>query len=87
MVVVWKVSNLRTPSQQKCGAIPRRARIQGSKIVVSLNSRLESNEEEEEEKKGGSWYIGWPSSKVISPGRHLSRIEQLFTSKHSAKGV
>ena len=34
---------------QKCGAVPRRARIEGSYIVVSLNSRLESNKEQEEE--------------------------------------
>jgi hypothetical protein len=36
---------------QKCEAVLKRARIQGSWIFVSLNSRLESNKEEEE--KGG----------------------------------
>jgi hypothetical protein len=41
--------NLRTASYQKCVAVPRRDRIQGSKIVVSLNSRLESDEKQEEE--------------------------------------
>ena len=39
-------NNLRTTAQQKCGAVPRRARIEGSKIVVSLNAKLESNREE-----------------------------------------
>ena len=34
-------------TEQKCGAVPRRARIQGSKMVVSFNSRLESDKEEE----------------------------------------
>jgi len=37
---------------QKCAAVPRRARIQGSQTFVSLNSRLESNKEEEEEEEG-----------------------------------
>ena len=31
------------------GAVPRRARIQGSWIVVSLNSRLASNKKEEDD--------------------------------------
>ena len=39
----------RTITQQKCEAVPRRARMQGSQSVVSLNSRFESKEEEEEE--------------------------------------
>jgi len=43
-----EVLNLRTTAQQKCGAIPRRARIYGSQLVVSLNSMLESSEKEEE---------------------------------------
>ena len=42
------ILNLRTSAQQKCGAVPRRARVDGPQIVVSLNSRLESDEEEEE---------------------------------------
>ena len=42
------VLNLRTTTWQKYGAVPRRARIEGSWIVASLNSRLESNKEEEE---------------------------------------
>ena len=36
----------RTIAQQQRGAVPRRARIKGSWIVVSQNSRLESNKEE-----------------------------------------
>ena len=40
--------------QQKCGAVQRRARIEGALIVVSLNSGLESNKEEEEE----AWGLG-----------------------------
>ena len=48
MVGVAQV-NLRTASHQKCVAVPRRDRIQGPKIVVSLNSRLESDEKQEEE--------------------------------------
>ena len=35
--------NLRTTTLQKCAAVPRRARIQGSQTFVSHNSRLESN--------------------------------------------
>ena len=38
-----------TTTSQKCEAVPRRARIDGSQTFVSLNSRLDSNEEEEEE--------------------------------------
>ena len=34
---------LRTTHSQKCAALPRRARIQGSYTFASLNSRLESN--------------------------------------------
>ena len=41
-------SDLRTTTLQKCGVVPRRARIQGSWIVEWLNSRLESTNEEEE---------------------------------------
>ena len=44
-----RINLRRSTAQQKCGAAPRRARIQGSQIVVSLNSRLESNQEEEED--------------------------------------
>jgi len=40
------VLNSRTTSQQKCEAVPRRARSQGSQTVLSLNTRLESNEAE-----------------------------------------
>ena len=40
------VLNLRTTTSQKCAAVPRRARIEGSYSFVSLNSRLESNKEE-----------------------------------------
>ena len=40
------VLDLRTTTWQKCGAVPRRARIEGSQTCVSLNPRLESNEEE-----------------------------------------
>ena len=38
--------HLRTTTWQECEAVPLRARIQGSYIVVPLNSRLESNKEE-----------------------------------------
>ena len=38
--------DLRTTTQ-KCEAVPRRARIQGSRTCVSPNSRLESDKEEE----------------------------------------
>ena len=37
---------------QKYAAVPRRARIQGSKTFVSLSSRLEGNKEEEENVAG-----------------------------------
>ena len=45
---VGTVFNLKTTTAQKCAAVPRRARIQGSSTLVSRNFRLESNEEEEE---------------------------------------
>ena len=41
------VLNLRTTTSQKCEALPRRARIEGSQTCVSADSRLESNKEEE----------------------------------------
>ena len=41
------VLNLRLTTSQKCGAVPRRARIFDPWTFESLNSRLESNEEEE----------------------------------------
>ena len=40
--------NLRKTTLQKCAVVPRRARIEGSYIVASLNSRLEINIDEEE---------------------------------------
>ena len=43
------IINLRTTAEQKCRAVPSRARIEGSWILVSLKSRLESNNEEEED--------------------------------------
>ena len=46
-VPIGTVLNLRTPTSQKCAAIPRRAHIQGSYTFVSLTSRLESDNEEE----------------------------------------
>ena len=47
------VLDLRTPDSRKCEAVPRRARIEGAKTLVSLNSRLEINREEEEKNKFG----------------------------------
>ena len=41
---------------KKCEAVTRRARIQGSQMVVSLNSRLESNTEEEV-MVSGIWFL------------------------------
>jgi len=38
-----------TTTAQKCEAVPRRARIDGSQTFVSLNSRLDSNEDEEDQ--------------------------------------
>ena len=43
------VLNVRTNTKQKCGVVPRSARIQGSQTFVWLNTRLESYKEEEEE--------------------------------------
>ena len=37
------VGTNRTTTSQKCAAVPRRARIEGSQTFVSFNSRLESN--------------------------------------------
>ena len=42
-------TTLRTTTSQKCTAVPRRARVQGSWIFVSPKSRLERNKEEEEQ--------------------------------------
>ena len=42
------VLNLRTTTSHKCEAVWGRARIEGSKTLVSLTTRLESREEEEE---------------------------------------
>jgi len=39
---VGSVLDLKTTTSQNCEAVPRRARSQGSQIVVSLNSRLEN---------------------------------------------
>ena len=46
-VPIGTVLNLRKSFLQKCEAVPRRARVEGSSTCVSLNSRLESNEEKE----------------------------------------
>ena len=40
IVPVNIVLDFRTTTSQNCGAVPRRTRIQGSPIVVSLNSGL-----------------------------------------------
>ena len=48
--------NLITTALQKRGAVPRKARIQGSQIFVSLNSRLESNEKIKQKKRFGTWW-------------------------------
>jgi len=39
-------NTISTTTSQKCAAVPRRARIQGSKTCISLNYRLESKKEE-----------------------------------------
>ena len=64
---------MRTTTSQKCAAVPRRARIEGSKTFVSPNSRLDSNKEEEEEEDGhlrafsGRSWTGPGRSLVIGP--------------------
>ena len=40
--------SIRLRQKWRCTAVPRRARMQGSQTIVSLNSRRESNKEEEE---------------------------------------
>ena len=47
-----RILNSRSTTSQKSEAVQRRARIQGSKTHVPLNSRLESNQAEEEENDG-----------------------------------
>ena len=47
-VPLHKVLDSRTTTLQNCEAVTRRARTQGSKTRVSLDSRLESHKEEEE---------------------------------------
>jgi hypothetical protein len=46
------VLHLRTTASQKCAAVPRRARIQGSETFASLSSRVGINTEEEEDDEG-----------------------------------
>ena len=53
-----KCVNLRTTTLQKCAAVPRRARIQGSWTFVSLTSRLESNKEEDSGRGEDQWAAG-----------------------------
>ena len=54
-------------AEQKYGAVPRRARFQGSEIVVSLSSRLQSKREEE-----------GPEEHVVQPvGDHDVRVHQV----------
>ena len=48
-----RVTNLKTTTLHKCAAVPRQARIYGSKTFVSLNSRFESNEEEGKKELSG----------------------------------
>jgi len=45
------VLNLRTPTLQRCAAVPRKDRIQGSWTFVLLNSRVDSNKEERRKKQ------------------------------------
>ena len=59
---VSSVLSLRAPTQQKCGAVPRMAHIQGLYIVVPLNSRLEGNAEEAEQA-----FPSCPATREIQP--------------------
>ena len=47
--LAWVVLDLTTTTLQKCEAVQRRARIQGSYTFASLNFRLENSNEEEVE--------------------------------------
>ena len=60
-----RVQKLIGRASQKCAAVPRRARIEGSKTCVSPNSRLESNKEEEEGRASSN-----PVSEAIPGKRH-----------------
>jgi len=73
------VLNLRTTTSQKCEAVPRRARIQGSWNFESLNSRLESNKEE---KKSGSRCVIHPPTLTERPNRPSSDLGCTFKSQH-----
>ena len=44
----FQVHDLRTITSQKCEAVPKKARIQGSYTCLSLNFRLDSNKEDQE---------------------------------------
>ena len=69
--------NSKTTTSQKCEAVPRRVRMQGSYTFASLNSRLESNREEEEE--GG---LRPPErSDIARPGRQGPSVEQISQSR------
>jgi len=69
------VLKLRTTTSQKCAAIPRRARIQGSWTCVSLNSRLESNKERRRRKMGEKG----PESALAGVERPVLRLHGLPT--------
>jgi hypothetical protein len=62
---------LRTTNSQKCGATPRRARLSGLYIVVSLNARLESYEEEDPETRN-------PKTRYTKRTRNLGVMADLI---------
>jgi len=60
----------------RCGAVPRRAHIQGSHIVVSINSGLESNKEENERAPCHTTLASAPQPTHV---RCSSRVAGLFS--------
>ena len=59
-------ANVRIATWQKCAAVSRRARISGSRLCASLNSRIESDDEEEDSRVRIAILIG-PTLGALPP--------------------
>jgi len=57
-----------TTTSEICEAVPSRARIQGARTFVSLNSRLESNKKEERTARGSRGRGCFPSVGLVDYG-------------------
>ena len=53
--------NLRTSAYQRCGVVPRRARVEARRFMYHSNSGLERNNEEEDVGLSHDQHDRWPS--------------------------